>query len=137
MTPIRVQRSRKKGYKLPENTVCVSRGTKYGNPFEVSKDGNKWIITTSEGKRCEEILAKNAKLKYNTKEEATIDAIKCYSKWIVPYEHSSPISDFYISKHILQEAISDLRGKTLACWCKLDEHCHADFLLKLVNEDQK
>jgi hypothetical protein len=26
-----------------------------------------------------------------------------------------------------------LKGKNLACWCKLDEPCHADFLLRLAN----
>lgn len=28
---------------------------------------------------------------------------------------------------------SELRGKNLACWCPLDEPCHADVLLKLAN----
>lgn len=27
-----------------------------------------------------------------------------------------------------------LKGKNLACWCKLDEPCHADFLLRLAND---
>ena len=27
----------------------------------------------------------------------------------------------------------DLRGKNLACWCPLDQPCHADFLLELAN----
>lgn len=35
--PHRVQLSRKKGWKLPPNTVVVSRPTKWGNPFKVSK----------------------------------------------------------------------------------------------------
>ena len=29
--------------------------------------------------------------------------------------------------------ISRLRGKNLACWCKLDEPCHADVLLEVAN----
>jgi hypothetical protein len=28
---------------------------------------------------------------------------------------------------------SDLRGKNLACWCKLDAPCHCDVLLELAN----
>lgn len=31
--------------------------------------------------------------------------------------------------------ISVLRGKSLACWCKPGEPCHADVLLELANED--
>ena len=30
-------------------------------------------------------------------------------------------------------AIIELRGKDLACWCKLDRPCHADVLLDFVN----
>lgn len=26
-----------------------------------------------------------------------------------------------------------LRGKNLACWCRLDQPCHADVLLELAN----
>jgi hypothetical protein len=28
----------------------------------------------------------------------------------------------------------ELRGKNLACWCALDEPCHADVLLELANK---
>jgi hypothetical protein len=34
--PLRVQRKRTKGYKLPSDTVVVSRPTKWGNPFRGS-----------------------------------------------------------------------------------------------------
>jgi hypothetical protein len=29
---------------------------------------------------------------------------------------------------------ASLRGKNLACFCKSDEPCHADVLLKIANE---
>lgn len=35
MKPYRVQRKRTKGWRLPPNTVCVDRSTRYGNPFEI------------------------------------------------------------------------------------------------------
>lgn len=28
--------------------------------------------------------------------------------------------------------LSELRGKDLACWCRLDKPCHADILLELA-----
>lgn len=31
------------------------------------------------------------------------------------------------------EIIRELRGKNLACWCRLDQPCHADVLLKIAN----
>lgn len=30
-------------------------------------------------------------------------------------------------------AIAGLRGRNLACWCPLDQPCHADVLLELAN----
>ena len=36
--------------------------------------------------------------------------------------HRRPTSDF-----------AELRGKSLACWCRLDQPCHADVLLRLAN----
>jgi hypothetical protein len=29
--------------------------------------------------------------------------------------------------------LASLRGKDLACWCRLDQPCHADVLLELAN----
>jgi hypothetical protein len=31
------------------------------------------------------------------------------------------------------DEIGELRGKDLACWCRLDELCHADILLEMAN----
>lgn len=33
--PIRIQRRRTKGFRLPPNTICVTRPSKWGNPFRV------------------------------------------------------------------------------------------------------
>lgn len=32
------------------------------------------------------------------------------------------------------EAQKELRGVNLACWCRLDQPCHADILLELANK---
>ena len=39
--PVRVQLSRKSGWKLPPNTVVVSRPSHWGNPFVVGRDGSR------------------------------------------------------------------------------------------------
>ena len=31
--------------------------------------------------------------------------------------------------------IDELRGKNLACWCPLDQPCHADVLLRIANQE--
>jgi hypothetical protein len=33
--PIRIQRKRTKGWRLPPNTICVCRPGKFGNPFRI------------------------------------------------------------------------------------------------------
>ena len=35
--------------------------------------------------------------------------------------------------YISDERIAELRGKDLACWCPLDQPCHADVLLEIAN----
>lgn len=37
MTPIRIQRKRVKGWKMPEGAIYVGRPTRWGNPYEVTK----------------------------------------------------------------------------------------------------
>ncbi len=32
-------------------------------------------------------------------------------------------------------AREELKGKNLACWCALDQPCHADILLEIANKD--
>lgn len=38
-SPTRIQRKRTKGWRMPENTVYVGRGSKWGNPFVVGEHG--------------------------------------------------------------------------------------------------
>ena len=35
---------------------------------------------------------------------------------------------------LVAEARTELRGKNLACWCKLTDPCHADVLLEIANQ---
>ena len=40
--PQRIQLSRKKGWRMPENTVKVDRSTKWGNPFKPGVSGGSF-----------------------------------------------------------------------------------------------
>lgn len=55
-------------------------------------------------------------------------AYNCYTDWLENKMSYCPIPP--TKQHIKNE----LRGKNLACWCSLDEPCHADILLKIANE---
>ena len=44
MKPIRVQLSRRQGWRKPENTIVVARPTVWGNPFPIGKLGREEAI---------------------------------------------------------------------------------------------
>ena len=125
--PIRVQRKRTKGFKLPENTVCVTRGTKWGNPFKVidgfivfptNKTSYFPLYRIKNEDNANSILATWYDMLING--ERKFDGI-ILPEWIV----FSPIN---------KKDIKELKGKNLACFCKITDVCHADILLILANE---
>lgn len=108
--PIRVQRSRKRGWRMPPNTVYVGRPTIFGNPF-VDHVGRE---------------------RYVKEGDVTIDlkarAVNRYRDWLEGHrEHGrNPIKPS-------PSMIAELRGKNLCCWCKPGDPCHADVLLEIAN----
>ena len=142
--PVRLQRSRKKGSSLSSESklinnldyVYVGRGSRWGNPFRVVQySDKKYAIKTDGSERCGDILVKHCHAVYDTKEEAVIDAIKCYDFWLVPCTHKdSTMMEFYSAMAEIDDALLTLKGKNLVCWCGLSENCHGDLLLKLANK---
>ena len=41
--PLRIQRKRKKGFRLPAGTICVTRPGRFGNPFESAASFAVWL----------------------------------------------------------------------------------------------
>jgi Domain of unknown function (DUF4326) len=39
--PQRIQRQRRKGWRLPAEAVCMTRPGRWGNPFAIGKDGDR------------------------------------------------------------------------------------------------
>jgi hypothetical protein len=95
--PIRIQRKRAKGWKMPENTVYVGRPTKWGNPY---------------------FIASRAELDRRA-------AVTRFRAWVMACNHLSTLDVTRIK--------AELHGKNLACWCPLDQPCHADVLLEIAN----
>lgn len=111
MTPKRIQRKRTKGWRMPENAVYVGRPTKWGNPFEVN---SKPCSCRSVGE-CDHIFM------------TTQEAVEMYEK---------QFSDLKKNGRLFV-ALGELRGKDLACWCPLDQPCHADVLLEQANKEKE
>lgn len=41
----------------------------------------------------------------------------------------------WVEPHMIAWVRERLGGKNLACWCRLDQPCHADVLLEIANAD--
>lgn len=120
--PIRIQRKRTKGWRMPENTVYVGRPTKWGNPYvvrggkgsiyEVVKDfgdGARMCVNYSKDKAQEQAVF------YFKLQWKSHMATSLAGKWFDDY-------------------LAELCGKNLACWCPLNQPCHADVLLEIANK---
>lgn len=112
--PIRIRLSRARGFRLQAVSdainglpaVNVARPSKWGNPFKVAP--------AFESAECKfpEITQKGAVSLFRERYEMALSQ----------YQHT-------------RDAMAELRGKNLACWCGPDEPCHADVLLEMANRD--
>ena len=145
MSPQRIQRKRTKGWKMPEGAVYVGRPTKWGNPFRlrtgyglarvpavvhpmaweyegrISADGMRHDYHHDDG------TVTVCHVRYMTAAET----MECYLQYITG--GGWPL-DFVSDAHLALDP-SELRGRDLACWCPLDQPCHADVLLELANRE--
>jgi hypothetical protein len=105
--PVRIQRRRVRGWKMPPNTVSVTRPGRYGNRYAIGEapihvDDRCWLVTDA-------AMAK-----------------RLYAEWIEWQFKFLPSWRDSIKR--------ELGGKNLACWCPLNQPCHADVLLELANK---
>lgn len=118
--PKRIQRSRAKGWRMPPSAVYVGRGSRWGNPWRVKQtpNGEWWCFIPSR---------RGIKGPFADKHMATLVAVAAYRRAIThPLEGAVELA-------FGPETIARLRGRDLACWCRLDQPCHADVLLELAN----
>jgi hypothetical protein len=109
--PTRIQLSRSKGWRMPENTVKVDRSTAWGNPYRVwrDQDERQWYVSID---RQRWKVASKAKGLALAVEKFRTDLMKSSLKAL---------------------PLSLLREKNLACWCEIGSPCHADVLLQMAN----
>jgi hypothetical protein len=98
---------------MPENTIVISRPSRWGNPYAVGDPGvPDRASAVATFKRLLELRLQDPGL---------------------------PSSELFPGQGIpeypsIDEIRLELWGKNLACWCPADEPCHADVLLALANE---
>lgn len=109
--PVRIQLSRARGWRMPENTVSVARPGPLGNPFVVGKDGTR--------EYCVELYRR------------LLAGYLCLTAGPSIEEQEATIVE-------VRKRLPGLRGKNLACWCRNDgKPCHADVLLELANQPER
>lgn len=103
--PRRIQRQRTKGWRMPAGAIYVGRGSRFGNP---------WIIGDPHPTVHHPMTAQDVTSLYA---DAVRMPLYCRG-WSLDFDPRD---------------VARLRGKTLACWCALDQPCHADVLLEIAN----
>ena len=126
--PVRLQRCRAKGARLVSPNglpvVCVTRGTKWGNPFAfgyLDKPLSMALYRQAVGGG------------WNPAVVSALTDEQCHEVYRV---HNAFVQRFIKAQGCLPflAAYFELRGKNLACWCPVNgAPCHADSLLELAN----
>ncbi|MDB5612090.1 MAG: hypothetical protein JWP25_8990 [Bradyrhizobium sp.] len=138
--PVRIQRKRTRGWKMPPNTVSVTRPGKWGNPFDFRRSEFCWAAL-SFGCRADPAGRQEA-------------SVRAFRDWIDPPHGRQTLSfeeqpklgngkrDMALGPLVKagaapsrEEIRTALRGKNLACFCALDQPCHADVLLEMANQE--
>jgi hypothetical protein len=137
--PERIQLRRTKGWRLPDGAVVVARPTRWGNPFRPARMCSEWRLPApnlSIPAFCED------------REDARLLAVSMFYRHLAIRRRPPPGWVDLIGYPSDDEIRSELAGKDLACWCRLDAPglalkgfsggtmnaaCHADVLLALAN----
>jgi len=122
--PVRIQRRRTAGWRMPEGAVYVGRPTRWGNPFTVMNAHRQGWLVWDDRDRMGLSAAPTSHgylAAWPTKSLAAQDAVRRYKKWL---NYSQARS---------MDLVPLLAGRDLACWCPLDQPCHADVLLEVAN----
>jgi len=105
---------RTKGWRKPEGAIVVARPSRWGNPFKVGEYYRQcWTFPPGRDYVVDEFTVADRQ-----------HAVDLFTRWI---------DTGWPGAVEMRSAIPDLRGRDLACWCPLDQPCHADVLLDLAN----
>ena len=136
MTPQRIQRRRTKGWKMPENTISVTRPGKWGNFLKLSgdmimidasyrrKNLDKWVfLCFGDLERLLEIYRLTMSGGGNTGGVIKLGVTSQDGQQDLLWWH-----------YKLAYCVDELKGKHLACFCPIGSPCHAKILLKIANQ---
>lgn len=149
--PERIRLSRAKGWRKPEGAVAVARPSRWGNPF-VLKDRTYGLVRyrpdapeewdyegriSAPGIRHDYFHPGGHVTVYMVRWATRAEVVELYRRTLLDPTPSMlascPSRSGRFAKVTVEQIRQELAGKDLACWCPLDEPCHADVLLELAN----
>jgi hypothetical protein len=153
--PVRIRLRRTKGWHLPPNTIVVARPTRWGNPF-VYRHESRGLVRF--GPKHPERFGRAWDYEGRISAAGTShhmwfsadDVVETYVRWASREEivelyrltlieptpgmlAAWPSRSGRFAPVGLDDIRQELVGKNLACWCPIDQPCHADVLLELAN----
>ena len=114
--PRRIQRSRAKGWRMPEGAVYVGRPSIDGNPYIVIFESGSYGVWQNGSTRTWQA---------RDRADAHDMAVSMYRRDLLAARDADP--------QAVGMMLARLRGQHLVCWCPLHLPCHADVLLELAN----
>lgn len=106
--PMRIQQRRTRGWRMPPGSRSVARPTRFGNPFTAA-----------------------ARLEFPYRDLG--DGLGGDVVRDLPHAVALFAVHAHISSGFQPWIRYRLAGLNLACWCGLDQPCHADILLRIAN----
>lgn len=124
--PGRIQMRRTRGWRKPEGAIYVGRPSRWGNPVKVG-DGQFHLSVAGHGQVG--FYDPKRTTYYDALLSTVPDAAAATDLYRREMESMLEAGDY----DDVVEALEALRGHDLACWCPLDQPCHADVLLEFAN----
>lgn len=129
--PVRIQRKRTKGFKMPFGAIYVGRGSVWGNPFIVGRPSGVFPEGAGKHGKAETMI------EALTLEQALEFYRNVVSGFLTPemYPAGHGWADRFrkhYRQHPTEVARRMFRDATVVCWCAPDARCHGDILLAIA-----
>lgn len=125
--PKRIQMTRQTAWRRDHpRAVIVDRRSDWGNPFRIGDAGVPDAATAT-------VLFRSAVLLSAWAEgvsKASMEQVSMGEDALLLMHFMTSMPGPLPRLHAIRE---HLRGRDLACWCALDQPCHADVLIELAN----
>lgn len=155
-TPRRIQMSRQHPWRAEHpNAIIVARPTKYGNPFRYRQRVGGLVHHHPDYPEAWEYEGRISGpdmrhdsfgpgdaweplwVRWATREEI----VELFRRTLIEPDRGMhwayPSGNGNLARFTVEDARRELAGRDLACWCPLDQPCHADVLLSLANGAQE